>query len=143
MHTNFVASLLTRAGLAAVALLLLTAAYSNREFLTVFPFSLQTAFDVVLAGAFLYIAFGFDYCVANKKRFTRGVVGIALLYVVLAQAVSLWYYTHELGIDYIAESYGSFSWFLITQGALDVGVPAALLSLLYYGVHRYTTVTSS
>lgn len=138
MHALVIAQLLTRASVGALAFLLLAGAYGNRDFLTVLPFSLQIAIDVALATMLLYTAARFTQCTQHKKHFTRALVAATALYVATAQAMSLWYYVHELGIDYIAQSYGSFSWFLVTQGALDVGVPAVLLGLLYYSVHHYT-----
>lgn len=138
VHIQIIKTLLVRTALAALALLLLVGAYGNREFWTEFPFSIQTIIDVLLAAALLYTAIRFTYCIQHKKRFTRTLVAATAVYIVATQAVSLWYYVHELGVDYIAQSYGSFTQFLVAQAALDVGVPVVLLGVLYYSAYVRT-----
>lgn len=125
---------LVRAGLCVLAVLLLISAWSNREFITVLPFLVQTIVDVLLATVLAYSA----YTIAQHPKRARAVTAMAGLYVVGLGVFSLWYYTYELGAAYIAQSYGSYQQFLLTQGALDVGVPVVVLGLLWWGVYTHT-----
>jgi hypothetical protein len=126
--------LLLRFGMVALAIVLVVGAWSNREFITALPFLIQTVVDITFALALCYGAYVFT----RRTLYTRRVTVLATAYVCATQIVSMWYYTYEVGTAYIAQSYGSYSQFLITQGLLDVGVPIVLLGLLVWGVYTQT-----
>lgn len=132
--------LLVRLACIALAALLLVSAWSNREFWTVFPFSLQTLIDIASAFFLFICAFSFDSLARTHKTPLRVGVGLVSLYIVLTQAIALYAYVQVLGVPYITEQNGSFMQFILNALLIDVGVPLILLSLFFFAVYRETGI---
>lgn len=130
--------LLARLACIALAALLLVSAWGNREFWTVFPFSLQTLIDMASAFFLFICAFSFDSLARTHAPYVRYGIGAILAYIIIAQALSVYAYVQALGAGYLAEQHGSFAQFIMSALTLDVGVPLLFLGGLFVLVWRQT-----
>ena len=121
-----------------LAFLFIWGAWSNREFWSVFPFSLQTFIDGMSALWLLSIALFLPSLKKQSPFVLRAGISFVAFYFVSAQILSLWAYVRILGANYIATQYGSFYLFFAQTIALDIGIPLLFVGFLIYATQKIT-----